>query len=426
LVAALHHPAGYGRDAVRRRRHDHLLDLGRVPGHAQHPRHRVPVDVRVEQADLLARGGHGHGQVHGHRRLAHAALAAGHRVHLGQRVRLGERDDALRLAAPERGLQLAALLLAHHVQLDPDSPHAVELADRGGHVPGDGVAQRTAGHGQEDVDPDGTVASHLDVLDHAEIGDRTVDLRVVDAGERLGDLLYCWRRRQRRRDSHATNATERPRARRNEQPPGPERKDPGGGYGRAGARRARERMPSMAELQQIGLRHPAADLVRDIQRNRTGIPRRTFVAEGLFENNVVLEAGVTIDTFLWGPEAAYSDEAQTRSSQLAARARRAYRISEKTLAYLTERPNPDGLISIARLPDTDPEAFAFGPSALVLVIDGIEIPGNLGTLIRTADACAADCLVLTNRRTRLTHPKVLRSSQGMSIRVPAIEFDAVP
>ncbi len=183
--------------------------------------------------------------------------------------------------------------------------------------------------------------------------------------------------------------------------------------------------PSLAELQQVGLRHPAAELVRDIQRNRTGIPRRTFVAEGLFENNSVLEAGVAVDTFLWCPEAAYSDEARTRSTQLAARARRAYRISAKTLGHLAERPNPDGLISIARLPDTDPEGFAFGPNALILVIDGIEIPGNLGTLIRTADACAADCLVLTNRRTRLTHPKVLRSSQGMSIRVPALEFAEV-
>jgi RNA methyltransferase, TrmH family len=152
------------------------------------------------------------------------------------------------------------------------------------------------------------------------------------------------------------------------------------------------------ELQQIGLRHPAAELVRDVQHNRTGIPRRMFVAEGLYEHNIVLEAGVRLDTFLWCPEAAYSDEARTRSSQLAARARRAYRISEKTLAYLAERPSPDGLISIARLPDTDPGALEFKKNALVL----------------------------TNRRTRLTHPKVLRSSQGMSIRVPAIEFDAVP
>jgi len=191
------------------------------------------------------------------------------------------------------------------------------------------------------------------------------------------------------------------------------------------ARRAGEVSPSPAQLQQVGRRHPAAELVRDIQRNRAGIPRRAFVAEGLFENNALLAAGVAVDTFLWCPEAAYSDEARTRSAQLAARARRAYRISEKTLGYLAERPNPDGLISIARMPDTRPEAFAFGESALVLVIDGIEIPGNLGTLIRTADACAADCLVLTNRRTRLTHPKVLRSSQGMSIRVPAVEFDEV-
>ncbi|MBB4685783.1 TrmH family RNA methyltransferase [Amycolatopsis jiangsuensis] len=177
------------------------------------------------------------------------------------------------------------------------------------------------------------------------------------------------------------------------------------------------------ELQQIGLQHPAANLVRDIQHNRSGIPRRTFVAEGLFENNIVLESGVAVETFLWCPEASYSDESRTRAEQLAGRARRAYRISEKTLARLAERPNPDGLLTIARLPDWEPEEFAFGEDALVLVTDALEIPGNLGTLLRTMDACAADCLVMTNRRTRMTHPKVLRSSQGMSIKVPSFDFD---
>lgn len=179
------------------------------------------------------------------------------------------------------------------------------------------------------------------------------------------------------------------------------------------------------ELQQIGLQHPAASLVRDIQNNRTGIPRRTFVAEGLFENNIVLETGVSVDTFLWCPEAAYSDEARTRARQLAQRARRAYQVSEKTLARLAERPNPDGLVSVARLPDWDPASFGFGDDALVLVADAVEIPGNLGTLLRTMDACGADCLVMTNRRTRMTHPKVLRSSQGMSIKVPSLDFDEV-
>lgn len=179
------------------------------------------------------------------------------------------------------------------------------------------------------------------------------------------------------------------------------------------------------ELQQVGVRHPVADLVRDIQRNRTGIPRRTFVAEGLFEHNIVLAAGVAVEAFLWCPEAAHSDEAATRATQLAERARRAYRISETTLHRLAERPNPDGLMCVARLPDWDPETIRLRDDALVLVADAVEIPGNLGTLIRTLDACAADCLVLTNRRTRMTHPKVLRASQGTSITVPSLDFAEV-
>lgn len=177
------------------------------------------------------------------------------------------------------------------------------------------------------------------------------------------------------------------------------------------------------EFQPIGLRHPAAELVRDIQNNRTGIPRRTFVAEGLFENNIVLEAGVAVSTFLWCPEAAYSDEARKRAAQLAERARKSYRISEKVLARLAERPNPDGLLSVAQLPDWGPDTITLGADALVLVTDALEIAGNLGTLIRTLDACAADCLVMVNRRTRLTHPKVIRASQGTSIRVPSFEFE---
>jgi tRNA G18 (ribose-2'-O)-methylase SpoU len=179
------------------------------------------------------------------------------------------------------------------------------------------------------------------------------------------------------------------------------------------------------DLQQIGLRHPVADLIRDVQNNRTGIPRRTFVAEGLYEINMVLQTGVEVDAFLWCPEAAYSDESAKRAAELTSRARRAYQISARTLDRLAERPNPDGLICVAQLPDWQPDDIPMGADALVLVADAMEIPGNLGTLIRTLDACAADCLVLTSKRTRLTHPKVLRSSQGMNMKVPSVEFAEV-
>lgn len=43
-------------------------------------------------------------------------------------------------------------------------------------------------------------------------------------------------------------------------------------------------------------------------------------------------------------------------------------------------------------------------------------------MIRTLDACRADLLIMTNRRTRMSHPKVMRGSQGTSVRVPHVEF----
>ena len=177
------------------------------------------------------------------------------------------------------------------------------------------------------------------------------------------------------------------------------------------------------ELQQIGAQHPKIKQVLAIQRNTAPNPRRVIIAEGLWAHNLLLEHDVFIDTFLWCPEAAYGDEARKRAVELASRAHLAYQVSEKTLARISERDRPDGLFSLAQLPRWGPQDVRLGESSLIMVADGMEIPGNLGTLIRTLDAAGADCLVLTNRRTRLTHPKVFRASQGMVLTMPVLDFE---
>lgn len=176
-------------------------------------------------------------------------------------------------------------------------------------------------------------------------------------------------------------------------------------------------------LQHIGAGHPKIRQVISVQKNSAPNPYKLFVAEGLWAHNLLLANATTVSTFFWCPEAAYGDEARMRAEQVAAAARTAYQISEKTLERISERDKPDGLLSLAQLPQWSAEDIQLGESALVMVADSMEIPGNLGTLIRTADACRADCLILTNRRTRLTHPKVFRASQGMVLTMPVIEFD---
>ena len=183
-------------------------------------------------------------------------------------------------------------------------------------------------------------------------------------------------------------------------------------------------------LQQIGVTHPRIRQVISVQKNSAPNPHKLFIAEGLWAHNLLLKNGTSVSAFFWCPEAAYALAASrhmhqfgTTREQMAAVAGSAYQVSAKTLERISERDKPDGLLSLAQLPQWAPDDLEFGPSALVMVADGMEIPGNLGTLIRTADACRADCIVLTNRRTRLTHPKVFRASQGMVLTVPVIEFD---
>jgi tRNA G18 (ribose-2'-O)-methylase SpoU len=177
------------------------------------------------------------------------------------------------------------------------------------------------------------------------------------------------------------------------------------------------------ELQQIGAQHHKVKQALSIIKNAGPNPRRLVVAEGLWAHERLLEVDAPVDTFFWCPEAGYSDEITELAERLAHHARLAFRVSEKTLARLAERERPDGLVSITQIPVWEPDQLVLPDNALVAVADGVEIPGNLGTLIRTLDACGADALILTNRKARLTHPKVFRASKGMILTVPVVDFD---
>ena len=77
-------------DSVRRGRHDEVADDERIGAHPQHLRHREPVDVRVEDANVVARLGQGDRQVDRDRRLAHSPLARGDPEDPGLRAGLHE------------------------------------------------------------------------------------------------------------------------------------------------------------------------------------------------------------------------------------------------------------------------------------------------------------------------------------------------
>jgi TrmH family RNA methyltransferase len=85
------------------------------------------------------------------------------------------------------------------------------------------------------------------------------------------------------------------------------------------------------------------------------------------------------------------------------------------------RSHPDGLLAVARsFPtglDRIPRRGRRGPP-LLLVVEAIEKPGNLGTMLRTADGAGADAVIVADPATDVFNPNVVRSSQGALFLIP--------
>ncbi|MET9020100.1 TrmH family RNA methyltransferase [Actinopolymorpha sp. NPDC004070] len=174
--------------------------------------------------------------------------------------------------------------------------------------------------------------------------------------------------------------------------------------------------------QRVGLHHPSLRPFLAAARNTAPPGEDHVVVEGIWALEKLVSTRAQVDTFLCCPELVRTPQARRCADALRARATTAYEIGPKVFARLCGRDRSDGLLALTRLARRTAAEVEFGDRALVLVADGIEYAGNLGTLIRTADACSADCVVLVRRQVRPNHPRVFVASRGTLLSVPLVEF----
>ncbi|HEX4721119.1 MAG TPA: RNA methyltransferase, partial [Pseudonocardiaceae bacterium] len=97
------------------------------------------------------------------------------------------------------------------------------------------------------------------------------------------------------------------------------------------------------------------------------------------------------------------------------------RVFEK-IAY---RESPDGWLAVVRTVPTDLAALDLSPNPLALVCESVEKPGNLGAMLRTADAVGADAVIAAQPITDWGNPNVVRASKGTVFAVPVAAADSV-
>ena len=98
-------------------------------------------------------------------------------------------------------------------------------------------------------------------------------------------------------------------------------------------------------------------------------------------------------------------------------------VSGSIFDKISHRENPDGVIAIAKIPKLGlPKSLAANP--LVLVAEAIEKPGNLGAMLRTADAVSCDLFIVANPLMDIWNPNAIRASQGAIFSVPMASCSA--
>jgi RNA methyltransferase, TrmH family len=148
------------------------------------------------------------------------------------------------------------------------------------------------------------------------------------------------------------------------------------------------------------------------QRKEDGL----MLVEGYAEIQLALSAGHKPQTILSAPELASQEITGVDAESIT--------VSRPVFEKMSYRENPDGWLAIFPIPKSSLHDLKLSESPLVIVAESIEKPGNLGAILRTADAAHVDALLICDPRVDVWNPNVVRASRGALFSVPVIECDS--
>ena len=165
-------------------------------------------------------------------------------------------------------------------------------------------------------------------------------------------------------------------------------------------------------------------LVRDLKLKRGRERRGLALAEGVRLVEEVIATGIHIRAALVAPALEATPRGAALAAGLRARSPKVESIGDRDLAALAGTEHPQGVIVVIEPKRWSLDDIKLGKKSVVLVVDAVQDPGNVGTMIRTAHGLGASGVVLLPGTAELTNPKVLRATMGAAFRLPAVPVSA--
>jgi TrmH family RNA methyltransferase len=145
-----------------------------------------------------------------------------------------------------------------------------------------------------------------------------------------------------------------------------------------------------------------------------------FLVEGYREIRRALEKAVRLQELYFAPEWFLGENEPALIAQAEAAGAQLFELSREAFAKAAYRERPDGLLAVAPQWRRTLADLALPPDPFVLVVEAIEKPGNLGTILRSADAAGCHAVIVCDPVTDIFNPNVVRASTGVLFSVPLV------
>ncbi len=145
-----------------------------------------------------------------------------------------------------------------------------------------------------------------------------------------------------------------------------------------------------------------------------------FLIEGYREIRRALEKNIPLQELYFSPGWFLGENEPALIEQARLAGAQRFELSKEAFAKVAYRERPDGLLAVAPQWRRSLDDLAFSAAPFVLVVEAIEKPGNLGTILRSADAAGCDAVIVCDPVTDIFNPNVVRASTGVLFSVPLV------
>ena len=170
--------------------------------------------------------------------------------------------------------------------------------------------------------------------------------------------------------------------------------------------------------------NPLLKTIRLVSAGSRRAPRSLVAAEGIRVLEEVDRAGCDIEAVVISEHFGSAAREKVLLDVWQSKGVRRYRIADPLFESVSAVRTPQGAIALVRVPELSLDALVPAKNPLILFACGIQDPGNLGTLIRTAAAASASMVCTAKSTVSPRNPKAIRSSAGAFFLLPLVEHVA--